>query len=660
METAKSFSRIVIAGAFVFLFFTAFPLAAAPLILHDRLDSMTYMSYPITVPEGASLIAAKMIRGSGDLDLFLKKGSRFGGTTLEEIRDESLVYSAGDGWREIVALNRTGAPAISAGEWYLAVVNLNDRSTLYTASVFLEPQAAASTKLYFPYILEYNTWHTELCLINCSNAETVGGELSPYGKSGSKLAGSKTVSLPPNGRLEWKVAEDFPNPQDIYYMVFTSSAESVKGYAKVYIDGVYRVALAATSTITAGDLNVPHIASSDRWSTEISLLNTTSETKDLTIEFNTGQKKTLQLAPGAFETFTIAKLFGGISQPKIDSAVIRNAEGILGVELFSDNSQKIMDGLLLEDETSDEIFFPHTAITNGWNTGIVVYNPEEESCELTLTPFSAAGASLTPVKKSLAGGQKYIGMVASLGFPSNAAWVRVGSSHPVSGFELFAKYNQMAGYSGVNISGRTGLFPDVAEPDVAGIAFINQDVLPAEITLTAYDRNGGVVATQKTSLNVYEKRVDLAGKFFSESIKEATHVRFTSDRRVVGFQLSSSKDGTMLDGLGAMLIPSASEIAGDGIVELAARSLEEGDRDAFVAILSESSRGLVVAMGNEFGLDTQEEAAAAEKLADALRSGKPTLSNSEIVNYETLVENEIFNFYVSYDGDAGEWRLGGL
>ncbi len=660
MAANENSGRIFLAGAVVFLFFLNSPLAAAPLTLHDRLDSMSAASYRITVPQGTSLIVAKIIRGSGNLDLFLKKGSPFSGTTLKEILDESHVYSIGDDWREIVSLNRSSTPAIGAGEWYLAIINFSDRATLYTASVFMEPQPQAQNKLYFPYVVEYDTWHTEICLLNSSNEDTVVGELSPYGLSGSKLAGSRTVSLPPNSRADFKVAGDFPNPQDIYYMEFSSSTDTVKGYAKVYINGVYRVALAATSMVTAGDLSVPHIASSSKWSTEISLLNTTSEDKKLTIEFNTGQTKTLALGPRAYATFTISKLFNDVPQPNIDSAVIRNAEGIIGVELFSDNSQKIMDGLLLEDETSDEIFFPHTAITDGWATGIVVYNPESESCNLTLTPFSAGGVPLPPFKESLPGGQKYIGTVASLGFPSDAAWVRVEASHPVTGFELFARSGQMAGYSGVNISGRTGLFPNIGETDFAGIAFINQDVSPAELTLTAYDRNGGVVASEKTTLGVFEKRVAVANKFFPDSIANATHVRFTSDRQVVGFQLSGSKDETMLDGLGAMPIPSAAEIAGDGIVDLAARALKEGDRKAFVALLSASSRSLVDAMDSDFVLDTAEGAAAAAELASALKSGKPTMGNDEVVHYETKVRDEKFGFYVGYDGDAGEWRLGGL
>jgi hypothetical protein len=660
MATATRSGRIFLAGVWIFFCFLSFPQAAAPLTLHRQLNPMSAINHRITVPEGGSLLSAKIIGGSGDLDLFLKKGSPFKGTTLSQIRNEAEVYSSGEGWQEVVALSRSSSPALSAGQWYLAVLNLNNRKTLYTASVFLEPQTASPTRLYFPYIVESDVWHTEICLLNCSNFETVSGKLVPYSLSGSQLAGSRNITLTPNARLELQVAKAFPDSQDIFYIVFSPSTDTVKGYAKVYVDGIYRVALPATSTITAGDLSVPHIASNSKWDTEISLLNTTAETKTLTIEFNTGQKKSLTLAPAAYKTFTIGKLFGGVAQPKIDSAVIRNAGGILGVELFSDGSQRILDGLLLEDETADEIFFPHTAITSGWGTGIVVYNPESQKCNLTLTPFSAAGASLPPVRKSLPGGQKYIGMVAALGFPSNAAWVRVEASHPVSGFELFAKYNQMAGYSGVNLSGRNGLFPDVAGPDVAGIAFINQDTSPAKLSLEAYDRNGGVVATKNMTLGVHEKRVNLAENFFSESIAKATHIRFTSDRQVVGFQLSSSKDATMLDGLGAMRIPSPAEIAGDGIVELTARALEQGDQEAFVALLSQSSRGLVEAMGNQFNLATPAGAMAAVDLAHALRSGKPTLGNRDMIHYETEVQGETFKFYVGFDGDAGEWRLGGL
>jgi hypothetical protein len=116
----------------------------------------------------------------------------------------------------------------------------------------------------------------------------------------------------------------------------------------------------------------------------------------------------------------------------------------------------------------------------------------------------------------------------------------------------------------------------------------------------------------------------------------------------------------MLDGLGAMLIPSYAEIAGDEIIDLAVRALKPGDKDTFLSLLTDSSRRLIEAMGNEFSLSSETGTSAAADFADALKQGKSIFGNSGVIHYETIVEGESFNFYVGYDGNFGEWRLGGL
>ena len=64
------------------------------------------------------------------------------------------------------------------------------------------------------------------------------------------------------------------------YIVFSSDSQNAIGYLKFYIDGRYRVAIPAASAVNTGDIYISHIASDDTWTTNISILNTTSSSKD--------------------------------------------------------------------------------------------------------------------------------------------------------------------------------------------------------------------------------------------------------------------------------------------------------------------------------------------------------------------------------------------
>jgi len=56
-----------------------------------------------------------------------------------------------------------------------------------------------------------------------------------------------------------------------------------------------------------------------------------------------------------------------------------------------DNDLNWMSGILLKDDTTTSIYYPHTASGGGWATGIVAYNPADIACDITITPYSVAG-----------------------------------------------------------------------------------------------------------------------------------------------------------------------------------------------------------------------------------------------------------------------------
>ena len=255
--------------------------------------------------------------------------------------------------------------------------------------------------LYFPHVASGPIWETEICIINTNAESSLSGELKAYDNSGQEVS-STPISLRPNARREITIGDELPNPSGIGYMVLESDSDNVCGYTKFFTEGKYRAAVPTTQNVNSGDIFIPHVASGPEWWTGISIMNTTSVAKNVTIEFDNGVTKTIALAAKEHKVFTIASLFEGIAQPNIRSGVIKNGSGIIGLELFGSSpssGNSYLSGVLLKDETTTEIFYPHVVSSAIWWTGIVAYNPSNVSSEITVTPFKGDGTTLSLRKR---------------------------------------------------------------------------------------------------------------------------------------------------------------------------------------------------------------------------------------------------------------------
>ena len=318
------------------------------------------------------------------------------------------------------------------------------------------------------------------------------------------------------------------------------------------------MAIPAVKEINTSDIYISHIASTAEWWTGISLVNTTSATKDLTIAFNNGQSRLITLNANEHRAYDVAyHFFDNQPQPDVESAVITNASGVIGLELFGNSGgSNHLDGILLTGNTALTIYYPHVASNNEWWTGIVAYNPSDLPATITITPYSADGGVLSTSTLPLAGKGKYVGPVSALGLPVETAWFKIDSTSPITGFELFSTTdgNQLAAYAGGGTTGaKAGVFPKIESDGWTGIAFVDTEADAASVTLTAYDDNGTPVATSPMlTVDGHAKVGENAAALFSQDISGATYIVFLSDRNVVGFQLNGSSDNMMLDGLPAL------------------------------------------------------------------------------------------------------------
>jgi hypothetical protein len=421
------------------------------------------------------------------------------------------------------------------------------------------------SKLYFPHVASQagnspDLWKTEVCLINTSD-QALSGTLRSYRHNGQAASSSKTITLAAHGRWSRIVGGgEFTNPAEIGYMVFESASDSVVGYTKFYIDKAYRTAIPAVREGNSSHIYIPHIASNAQWRTKVILVNTTSAPEELTITINNGQSRPITLAANEHREFDIASLFDNPPQPDIESAVIIDASGIIGLALFGSTGSEQLDGIPLNGRTASTLYYPHVA-DDGWWTGIVAHNTSNLACRITITPYDAQGTPFPPIPFSLAGKGKYIGTPATLGLPDQTAWFKIsslskiGATCPLTGFELFGTVDnqRLAGFGGVRGAGaKAGIFPKIEKDGWTGIAFVNTETTAASVTLIAYRDNGTPVATQVLTVSGHAKIVNLAEDLFLQDISGATYIAYSSDRNIVGFQLNGSADEMMLDGLPAL------------------------------------------------------------------------------------------------------------
>ena len=194
---------------------------------------------------------------------------------------------------------------------------------------------------------------------------------------------------------------------------------------------------------------------------------------------------------------------------------------------------------------------PHIASDDEWWTGIVAHNPLDDEASLLITPYDINGIAQTTQNITLPGTSNRVDTVSSLAFSEDAAWFKISSSGPITGFELFGTNDntRLAGYTGVGIARSRGVFAKIEKQGWTGVAFINTTGSIALVTLKAYDNKGYQVTSRTITLNPFQKIVKQASDLFFADISPATYINYSTNQKIVAFQLNGSDDDMMLDAL---------------------------------------------------------------------------------------------------------------
>lgn len=420
-------------------------------------------------------------------------------------------------------------------------------ATAATAMLNLTP----TTRLYFPHIASNEYWETEIAIVNSSADTDFVGVLRAYTDAGSEVPIARYIGLAPHARKEITIGEEYGGAESIGYMILESATNAAKGYTKFYRFGQYRVAIPAVAEINSSDSYLSHVTSNPAWWTGVSLVNTTTEVKNVTIAFSDGNNVNRSLAANEHQKFLISDLFGGQTPAGIASAVLTNASGVIGLELFGSEAQ--LEGIPIADEIATTLYYPHITADPAWWTGIVAYNPAPTSCSFTITPYSSEGATLAPLASVLNGGEKYNAVADTIGLPQGTAWLRIDGTGPLTGFELCgtADWSRVAGFYGIGANMKQGVFAKIEKGGGwTYLTLANTEDTPASVAMTACTDHGVSVGTTTFTINAHGKKEHIAAEYFTgQDITQATYVFYSSDKDLVGLQLNGSGDATMLDGL---------------------------------------------------------------------------------------------------------------
>jgi hypothetical protein len=151
-------------------------------------------------------------------------------------------------------------------------------------------------------------------------------------------------------------------------------------------------------------------------------------------------------------------------------------------------------------------------------------------------------------------GRKEIPVCSFFTHPAGIAYLSfLSDSGFIAGYSRFSQPGRRASL-GATTGTRQGWFlkMEPLQDGWTGIALVNVSTSTANVTLSALDENGIEVGREILQLAAGKKMVGIVDQIFESDTRAAKYFRFDSDVQLLGFTVSGSSDGLMLDGLGAM------------------------------------------------------------------------------------------------------------
>lgn len=409
-------------------------------------------------------------------------------------------------------------------------------------TMVLSSSIALAGKLFYPHVDTSGGWQTELCAIN--GGDTKVTVLFRGADKNGKIIETISREIAAHGRIEFNVSKDFSKHQALASVIAESDTDTMYGYTKFFINSQYQGSVSAKNDATDDTLYISHIHSDQQWWTGIGIMNTTNKQISPKIRFDNGTTKQITLNPYQKTAFLVSQMVDEQAARRLKTAIIENAKGAVAFELFGTtgiNNSWSLGGITIDGSLVNELYFPHVtthANSNGqWWTGIAVFNPGNTPANLKVTTVNEAGAVLDTGKTSVPANSKIVGTGEEYTKNPMAAWIKITSDQPVTGFQLFGTTDGKAlgGYECNNILLKAGILPKIEQVGWIGVAFVNPGAKTSKLTLKAISNEGVTVSSAMYDLAPGAKIVRLAHDFFTGSIAKAHYIRFEASEDVLAF-----------------------------------------------------------------------------------------------------------------------------
>ncbi len=197
------------------------------------------------------------------------------------------------------------------------------------------------------------------------------------------------------------------------------------------------------------------------------------------------------------------------------------------------------------------IYFPHIASSGSWETEVALTNTGLAAIRGQLTAYGPDGGSPNQSAEITLGPlqRKEITVRNFFHNPENIAYLSlVSDSGFLAGYTRFSQPgNRVSLKAGTGT--KAGWFTKMEQDGWTGIAFVNVDTSSASIKLSAMDADGNEVSSSTLTLAPGKKVVAMVPQLFNGDLSKAQYVKYTSDKLLLGFTVSGSGDGQMLDGM---------------------------------------------------------------------------------------------------------------
>lgn len=308
----------------------------------------------------------------------------------------------------------------------------------------------------------------------------------------------------------------------------------------------------------AQDLVMPHIAKDvDQFQTELFVVNpTTTGGFARLAAFPTGVTAQAEGMGGPLfgQALDMARLFGADVRG-LDWAKLEAGPDLAAVEQF----RRLPGGLeaaalSLRGQAATTLNFLHVAADTGqfWS-GLVYLNPGDETAEIKEESFDAEGRLLQTQLLSLGAKNKETLLFDQAGglnnperYAAGTVWVRVQSSTPIIGYELFgaAANTGNALFAGIHSDARQTsrlLYPRLQSgPEQwTGIVVVNTEAVEIGLNAKVYDADGNLLAERSLdNLGGFVKRTVLLRDLFPNVADDAASLVLEGDRKqLAGFLL---------------------------------------------------------------------------------------------------------------------------